>query len=450
VLDQASEAVFVALQDDLYLNGVRVQVNASNFRFHRNVIDVFRAHAISGIRFERGVQVEDLAKFFGLFLGISAPHGTALLKACADADLQRVLPVIHVSTDPNAARADFGEDDGTEGEPVGGSHEGGAVSLTAETARGYRPTLRGAGNRLYSQAVYGARVLLMPTTLNAGLEMRHAKRVVQPLVDGAFASEPVVVGLAGLTERDTYTYTHSVNVAGVAVTMGHVLGMDRRALADLGVASLLHDVGKSVITQSIFHPLEGFTDEERAAAERHPIEGAKLIARRTTLSSTALRCIRVALEHHVWEGEGGYPKLRAGWRSSLFTQIVATADCYINLHSRCGDLLERITPYQALGMMLGKLRERFEPAMLWALVQSVGFYPPGQLIELGDGSVGIVLAPNRRDLGRPHVRLLRGADGVRYKPNDPHELLPIPPNLSVRRPLVGAEAQTWDIFENAA
>src|SRR5207247_6343596 len=129
------------------------------------------------------------------------------------------------------------------------------------------------------------------------MELRHAKRVVQPLVDGAFSSEPVVVGLSTLTHHDQYTYAHAVNVTLVAVTMGHFLELDRRALADLGVAALLHDVGKSVVGAHIFHPLEGFTDEERAAAESHPLEGAKLLARSTALNPTTLRCMRVALEH---------------------------------------------------------------------------------------------------------------------------------------------------------
>ena len=448
LFEHSGEAVFVALGDDLYLNGVRIQVNASNFRFHRNVIDIFRSRSISGIRFERGLQVEDLAKFFVLFLDGAAPHGSGLLKACGEADLQRVLPVVHATTDPTMPGDGLGGgqawNDGAPEPRVDDS----ASSSDPHAAN--RTTLRGAANRRFTQAFSGARALLMPTTLNAGLEMRHAKRVVQPLVDGAFSSEPVVVGLSGFRERDDYTYAHSVNVSAIAVTMGHFLSLDRRTLADIGVAALLHDVGKSAVAEKILHPLEAFTEEERVAAERHPIEGAKLLAGTTTLNATTLTCMRVALEHH-WlpDGQGGFPRFRPGWRTSLISQIVGTADCYVNLHSRCGDLVERITPYQSLGMMLGPLRDRFEPALLWALVQSVGFYPPGQPIELEDDSVAIVLAPNKHDMGRPYVRLLVGPGGRPFGPGEPHELLPIPPELSVRRALVGTEAEQWETDQAA-
>jgi HD-GYP domain-containing protein (c-di-GMP phosphodiesterase class II) len=428
VLDQSGEAVFVVLNSDLYLNGARIPVNASSFRFHQTVVDAFRSRGISGIRVERAAAVEDLAKFFNLFLQPTCPHGVEMLKACADLNLQRILPAVHASTNPTAASD--GDEPWTNGGPAGAEPARRAPAPGgSEDPRGQR-----SARKNYSHAVQGARSLLTTTALSGGLEMRHAKRVIQPLVDGAFSSEPVVVGLAGLHEHDEYTYSHAVNVCAIAVTMGHFLGMDRRALADLGVAALLHDVGKDAVSAAILHPLEAFTDEERAAAERHPIEGAKLIARTTALNHTTLRCLRVALEHH----HGAYPRFAERWNVSLLSQTVALADCYVNLHVRRGDLIEDITPYEALGMVLGPMSSRFEPALLWALVQSVGFYPPGQMIELSDGALALVLAPNSVDVARPHVRIVHDKDGTLLE-GEPVELLPIPETMSVKRALRGED-----------
>jgi hypothetical protein len=77
--------------------------------------------------------------------------------------------------------------------------------------------------------------------------------------------------------------------------------------------------------------------------------------------------------------------------------------------------------------------------MLWALVQTVGFYPPGQLVELDDGVIAVVLAPNGQDLARPHVRPLIAADGRRYAAGEAEDLKPIPGDRSVRRALPGVE-----------
>jgi HD-GYP domain-containing protein (c-di-GMP phosphodiesterase class II) len=253
-------------------------------------------------------------------------------------------------------------------------------------------------------------------------------------VDGAFASEPVVLGLTNLHHRDEYTYAHAVNVCLVAVSMGHHLQLDRRALADLGVAALLHDVGKDAVINEIHNPLEEFTSAEREAAERHPIEGARLIAGSTTLNPTTLRCMRAALEHHMTADASGYPAL-SDWQPSVLSRIVSLADCYVSLQTHRSERGEAVSPYQALGMVLGPLKKRFDPGLLWALIQSVGFYPPGQMVELDDGAIAIVLAPNAADLQRPNVKVVLEAGGRRPAEGATVDFLPLPAEREIRRAL---------------
>jgi HD-GYP domain-containing protein (c-di-GMP phosphodiesterase class II) len=444
VFEESGEAVLVALQDDLYLNGVRIPVKAGNFRFHKAVLDEFRLRDIAGLRLQKGLDEDELILFLRLFLQPDVYRGPDLLGACLAQGVDHVTPAIHASTEaPDEgfeydAPSDW-EDEGFTGDTAGGGYGfgGGTGGSGGSGPGGHAP--RGAARKSYSQALQGARSLLATTTLQDGLELRHGKRVVQPLVDGAFADEPVVVGLSSLTHKDEYTYAHAVNVCLIAVTMGRLLDMDRRALADLGVAALLHDVGKSAVADQILHPLESFTPEERAAAERHPFEGAKLIARSTTLNQTTLRCMRVALEHHMLPDGSGYPVASGRWPQSVMSRLVAVADCYVSLLGHRSERGQRTTPYEGLGMMLGPLRKRFDPAMLWALVNSVGFYPPGQLVELDDGAIAEVVAPNGADLARPHVRVVIHASGERVPVEAPVLFQPLPPDRSVRRALKAEE-----------
>jgi HD-GYP domain-containing protein (c-di-GMP phosphodiesterase class II) len=461
VFAEAPEAVLVSLDSDLYLNGVRLPVKTTNLRFHQTLMDEFTRRRIAGVRVLDGVTESMLEGFFQLFLRPDAYHGTALLEACLAEGLGHVLPVVHASTesddlsdpfvpDESAARsaedpaAGFGAA-GPAGPGTGGS--GGRGTAPAPGPAG----VRSATDKSYSLAILGARSLLTTTTLQDGMELHHAKRVVQPLIDGAFADEPVVVGLSSLSHHDEYTYAHAVNVCIVAVTMGHVLELDRRALADLGVAALLHDVGKAAVYDRIRHPLEEMDEEERRLADRHPLEGAKLIARSTALNASTLRCMRVALEHHVTRapqggepshaaaGSAGPPALPAGWRTSRLSGIVSAADCFVSLQMHRSERGRSVTPYQALGMMLGPLADRFDPIMLWALVHSVGFYPPGQLVELSDGRIAVVLAPDKEDLARPHVRVIMDECGVPFSPVEAKELRPLPAALSVARALAAHE-----------
>src|SRR5262249_11729679 len=145
-----------------------------------------------------------------------------------------------------------------------------------------------------------------------------------------------------------------------------------------------------------------------AAIHRHPIEGLKTIALSGALDPATLRCMRVAFEHHMGPGAAGYPARTGPWPVSAWSRMVSVADAFVSLqtHETRG---AGVTPHVALGMMLGPLRDRFDPALLWVLVQSVGFYPPGQRVELDDHAIALVLSPQADDPARPHVRVLSDA-----------------------------------------
>lgn len=446
VLEETGEAVVVALHTDLYLNGARIPYKTGNVRFHRHLLDEFEKRRIAGFRVQKGLTTDELTTFFRLFTQPDVYAGPELLKACLAQGADHILPAIHASTE--APDDNFEYDLGFDENPTppasdsSPSFDGAWAGVSAEGQGGGtaapRSSVRGAARKGYAVAVQGARSLLMTTSLQGGMELRHAKRVVQPLVDGAFSDEPVVVGLSTLGHHDEYTYAHAVNVCLVAVSMGHFLEMDRRSLADLGVAALLHDVGKAAVGGRIHHTIDAFTEEERELASLHPVEGAKLLARSTTLNRTTLRCMRVALEHHIAPDGSGYPRM-PGLRVSLLSRLVAVADCYVSLQTHRSARGTLVTPYQALGMMLGPLKPKFDPAILWALVQTVGFYPPGQLVEIDDGSVAVVLAPNAKDLARPHVRVVVNPFGQRLAGADLVELRPLPADRSIRRALRGEE-----------
>jgi len=448
VLDADGEAVLVEIEGDVFLNGTRIPVRGLNVRFHRHIMDEFGSRQIAGFRAVQGVTSDDMKKFFRYFMQPDLYTASDLLTACIAEGLERVLPAVHASTTSPDALFDFGavfDDPNPKTEDAVRSVPSDADAGFAEDdpgrgviSQGGAGAPEGAVRKNFSAAIAGAKSLLTTTSLQGGMEMRHAKRVVQPLVDGAFSDEPVVLGLSSLTHRDEFTYAHAVNVTMVAVTMGHFLEMDRRALADLGVAALLHDVGKAAVSAKIHNPLEAFTAEEKDLAERHPVEGVKEMARSTTLNATTLRCMKVSLEHHAGPDGVGFPALGSEWRTSMLSRIVAVADCYVSLQMHRSVRGAFVTPYEALGMMLGPLKSRFHPAMLWALVQTVGFYPPGQVVELDDGALAVVLAPNAKDLARPHVRPII-VEGQRVAAGEVPDLLPIPTGRAIKRALRGAE-----------
>jgi HD-GYP domain-containing protein (c-di-GMP phosphodiesterase class II) len=441
VATEFEEMVLVALGTDFFLNGVRVPITRNSLKHHQAAVKELQQRKIAGIRAEAEVTRDELETFFDLFLQPDLYNSTGLLEAVVAAGCVHFQPVIYASTDAHHADAmrvpgyaPEAFDMFSQAGKMGGEAFSGGASAVAEAALrdtpGHSP--RGTAPKNYNIALAGARSLLTTTVLQEGMEMRHVKRVVQPLVDGAYADEPIVLGLSTLGHHDEFTYMHAVNVCMIAVTMGRMLELDRRTLADLGVAALLHDVGKNSIRDKIRHTIDEWTEEEIALAHSHPVEGAKLLARSTTLNETTLRCIRVALEHHA--GEGGYPAFTK-LRPMLISRIIRCADCFATLQTHRSGRGQNVTPYEALGMVLGPLASRFEPALLWALVRSVGFFPPGQMVRLDDGAVALVLSPNPRDLARPNVRVIVDALGHWLEADRRQEFVPLPAERAVMRAL---------------
>jgi HD-GYP domain-containing protein (c-di-GMP phosphodiesterase class II) len=217
-----------------------------------------------------------------------------------------------------------------------------------------------------------------------GLALRHAKRVVQPLIDGVEEGDPIVLGLVGMHRRDDYTYARMVNAVLIAVTIAQKIGLDRASMSDLAVATLLQGVGR----------------DESPDPVRWGVLGALQIARYTSFNRTTLRAMQVALESNR-DLEDHSPR-------SVLAQIAAIANCYTRLVSARTAVGTTVTPAQALGMVLGPYGHAFSPALRAALVQSLGFHPPGTCVELDDGFLAVVVAPRPEDPDRPIVRVICG------------------------------------------
>jgi hypothetical protein len=282
---------------------------------------------------------------------------------------------------------------------------GGRISPQATEALGAAP-------KLYAAAMSGLQSLLTSTTMSEHLEFRHVRRVVQPVVDAATSREPIFLGLAGLVRRDEYTYARNVNACIIATAIGDRLGMDRATLSHLAVAGLLHGIGRSVTS-----------DPEQVGTA-----GVLLLAKRTNLQELTVRVMRVALE-------AGAGRARAG-RTGALSQIVSISALYTRLISARGEIGRVTTPAQALGMIVGPLTAEFDPALKVALVETLGFHPPGQHVLLDDEMIALVIAPNRADLAHPVLMPVLAPGSVEFDPEAHWKGGVLPPERSIVRDLL--------------
>jgi len=247
---------------------------------------------------------------------------------------------------------------------------------------------------ILTRAVLGTRKIVLRARQSGRPDLRQAKRLVQPIVDNIMKHEYSIVGLTALKDHDEYTYTHCVNVAVLSISMGQQLELPRQALADLGVAGLLHDLGKMTVPGEVLRKPGKLTPHEWELMRAHPLEGAVMIARMPGLSTVMLDAMRACLEHHMNYNRTGYPDIDLDWGQATMSRIVAMADCFDAITAHRAYHSRPRTAFEGLQILLGPNRVNFDPAVLWALVRSVGLYPAGTVLQTSSGAVVLVTSPN--------------------------------------------------------
>jgi HD-GYP domain-containing protein (c-di-GMP phosphodiesterase class II) len=379
-LEEEHDITLAAASDYFFLNGVRVRATPSFLSIYHALLGEFERRTVGGIKFVQGVTAAEFERFFQLFMAAEDPTLASRLT-----DAVEEASVFHVV-------------------PLGEQH------LSDEETRSlddYDPTSeRGRAKRVFWRAVLGAKKLVLKARQSGRPDLRHAKRLVQPIVDNVLKDEYSIVGMTAMKDHDEYTYAHCVNVSVLAISMGHMLQMERQTLANLGVAALLHDIGKLSVSGDILRKPAKLTPEEWAAVKRHPVEGVGMLMRMPGLTHTTLDAMRVAFEHHMNFDRTGYPAVAQEWGQSTLSRIVAVADCFDAMTSHRAYQMRPPSAFEALQFFLGPHRVGFDPAVLWALVHTTGLFPAGSLLETASGHILLSLSPNVFDLRRPHCRVL--------------------------------------------
>lgn len=175
--------------------------------------------------------------------------------------------------------------------------------------------------------------------------------------------------LSQIRVRDGYTYSHTLHVAAVTVALAQQMGYDAQELRAIGLAALLHDLGKLVVPRNIMMKPGRLSDHEFTIMQHHPQWGYDLVRNQLKQPEAIAR---PALEHQENWGGGGYPKNIQGNAIHPYSQIVKVADVY--------DALTAVRPYKralpvelSLQIMAKDGEKSFNPQILQALFDLTGF-----------------------------------------------------------------------------
>ena len=246
-----------------------------------------------------------------------------------------------------------------------------------------------------------------------------------PLVDEISASiarnPTALIGIARLKRKDEYTYMHSVAVCALMINFARTLELHESLVQELGLAGLLHDIGKTAVPDQVLTKPSTLSDEEYAIVREHCQRGYDLLVASPDAPAIAAE---VVLHHHERFDGTGYPHRLKGEQISRYARMGAICDVYDAITSN-RPYKDAWTPTESIERML-EWEGQFDPTLLDAFIRSIGIYPVGTLVRLRSNRLGIVTAENKREPTHPKVKAFYAVrDHAMIEP----EMVPIGPSL---------------------
>ena len=228
--------------------------------------------------------------------------------------------------------------------------------------------------------------------------LERAGKLVKKIADSILSAPELAIQVMGDLLGGEDLYFHSLNVTMLSMMIARDLKMPHELAGVLGIGALMHDIGRREVPDKILLKTEPLTQAERNFYQLHCQFGVEL-GQRLNLAPAALTIIR---EHHELYDGTGFPAGLKGDAINPLARIVVIANYYDELCNPV-HIADALTPHEALSLMYAKLRGKFDPKMLQVLIRCLGVYPPGSIVQLSNGFIGMVVTVNTAKPMKPAV-----------------------------------------------
>lgn len=222
--------------------------------------------------------------------------------------------------------------------------------------------------------------------------------VTNDLMKAINENEAIAVDINALKTSDEYTFKHSVDVATMSMIVAKKQGMSQQDIYNIGIAGLLHDMGKSKIPLEILNKPDRLTDEEFAVMKQHPLLGYEILKEKNEFAPTISFAV---LQHHEKMNGRGYPMGVTADKIVPYAKILSVVDVY--------DALVTERPYKkafsqrtAVEMVMS-MSEELDLQAMKNFLASVILYPVDSTVELSNGERARVVKNSPTTALRPTV-----------------------------------------------
>lgn len=262
-----------------------------------------------------------------------------------------------------------------------------------------------AANAGYRSAFNEVRTMLRGVHLGDGFNTDNMRQAVRACLDSVIRNPSALLWLTRIKHVDQYTAEHCLNVGIQAMALGRHLGLGRKHIELLGLCGMLHDVGKMRVDQNILNKPGRVSREEFEHLKLHVTFGREELLKDPDMPQ---QVVAAAYCHHERLDGKGYPLGAPRESLGFYTRLVTIVDAYDAITSmRCYSAGK--SSAAALKILYDNRGTQFDEKLVVKFIECIGLYPPGALVEMNSGEIGVVLSVDPAHRLQPKVALVRDA-----------------------------------------
>ena len=234
--------------------------------------------------------------------------------------------------------------------------------------------------------------------LDLGDAKNLIEEVAQACLENNLPEELLIQALHG-KETNSFLITNAVNVTVYAVILGATFRLAREQLVELGLAGLLHDIGKVRVPEEILYMKGPLTEKEMVPLRQYPYHSFKVLE---SLGQEYHYLAECALHVNERLDGSGYPQGLQGDEINPYAQIVGLLDIYEAMtHDR--PQREKMTHFQAMTEIIRTQKQTF------------AIFPLHSMVKLNSGAIGRVIETHEIQPLRPRIEIIVDAQKRRIQ-----------------------------------
>ena len=227
------------------------------------------------------------------------------------------------------------------------------------------------------------------------------EEIAQACLRGNLPQELLIKAQYG-DETSSFLINKAVNVAVFAIFMGDTLGLPKERLQELGLAALLHDIGKIRVPEEILYKEGSLKEDELTVLRKYPFDSSEILQGLGAKYHNLAEC---ALHLNERLDGSGFPQGLQGDQINPYARIIGILELYEAMtHNR--PQRKKFTHFEAVKEIIKTKKDAFQRELLKAFLNTFGIFPLHCLVKLNSGAIGRVIQTYEEQPLRPNIEII--------------------------------------------